>query len=234
MEAGDVLGHEPMGVVVEVGKAVTKLKKGDRVVVPFTISCGELLVLPEGSCSRSATPRTRTPRSPARRWASRRPACSATRTCSAASPAARPSTCACPSPTSARSRSPTACPTRRSLFLSDIFPTGYMAAENAEIEPGDTVAVWGCGPVGAVRHPERLDARRRAGDRHRPRAGAAARWPQSTARPRRSTSRRQDVYDTLMEMTKGRGPGPLHRRGRVPRRTPPAASTRCSTRRRRR
>ena len=54
-------------------------------------------------------------------------------------------------------------PDEKVLFLSDIFPTGYMAAENAEIEQGDTVAVWGCGPVGAVRHQERLDARGRAG-----------------------------------------------------------------------
>ncbi len=49
------------------------------------------------------------------------------------------------------------------VFLSDIYPTGYMAAENAEIEPGDTVAVWGCGPVASVRDPERLDASGRAG-----------------------------------------------------------------------
>ena len=92
------------------------------------------------------------------------------------------------------------------LFLSDIFPTGYMAAENCGIEPGDTVAVWGCGPVGQFaiqsawmlgagrviaidRVPERLDDGREA-----------------TARPRRSTSTKEKVYDRLQEMTKGRGP----------------------------
>ena len=97
-------------------------------------------------------------------------------------------------------------PDEKVLFLSDIFPTGYMAAENCGIEPGDTVAVWGCGPVAQFAIQERLDARRRAGDRHRPRARAAARWRRSMARPRRSTSTKQDVYDTLQEMTKGRGP----------------------------
>ena len=60
------------------------------------------------------------------------------------------------------------------LFLTDIFPTGYMAAENCNIQPGDTVAVWGCGPGRAVRDRERVAARRRAGHRHRLRAGAAA------------------------------------------------------------
>jgi threonine dehydrogenase-like Zn-dependent dehydrogenase len=54
------------------------------------------------------------------------------------------------------------------LFLSDIFPTGYMAAENCGIEPGDTVAVWGCGPVGQFAIKQRVDAGRRPGDRHRP------------------------------------------------------------------
>ena len=96
-------------------------------------------------------------------------------------------------------------PDEKVLFLSDIFPTGYMAAENAEIEPGDTVAVWGCGPVGAVRDPERLDARRRPRHRHRPRARTAADGRSSTARPRRSTSK-DKVYDRLQEMTSGRGP----------------------------
>ena len=60
------------------------------------------------------------------------------------------------------------------LFLSDIFPTGYMAAENCDIQPGDTVAVWGCGPVGQFAIRSALPARRRAGDRHRPRSRAAA------------------------------------------------------------
>ena len=58
------------------------------------------------------------------------------------------------------------------LFLSDIFPTGYMAAENADIEPGDTVAVWGCGPVGQFCNSKRVDVRRWSRDRHRSRSGA--------------------------------------------------------------
>jgi threonine dehydrogenase-like Zn-dependent dehydrogenase len=57
-------------------------------------------------------------------------------------------------------------PDEKVLFLSDVFPTGWMAAENAEIEPGDTVAVWGCGPVGPVQHPERVDDGRRPRDCH--------------------------------------------------------------------
>ena len=60
------------------------------------------------------------------------------------------------------------------LFLTDIFPTGYMAAENCNITPGDTVAVWGCGPVGQFCIASRVAARRRARDRHRSRAGSAA------------------------------------------------------------
>ena len=74
MEEGDVLGHEPMGEVVEVGSAVTKLKRGDRVVVPFTISCGTCYFCSKGLFS-PATPPTRTPKSPVRRWGSRRPVC---------------------------------------------------------------------------------------------------------------------------------------------------------------
>ena len=80
------------------------------------------------------------------------------------------------------------------LFLSDIFPTGYMGAEMCDIKPGDVVAVWGCGPGGTVRHRERLPARRRAGHRDRPlpvppadgaREGAA---PTDASTTRRSTA----------------------------------------------
>src|SRR5207237_261024 len=96
-------------------------------------------------------------------------------------------------------------PDEKVLFLSDIFPTGWMAAENAEIEPGDTVAVWGAGPVGQMtiqsawlmgagrviaidRVPERLEMARTHG------------------RAETIDLRSEKVYDRLQEMTNGRGP----------------------------
>jgi threonine dehydrogenase-like Zn-dependent dehydrogenase len=106
---------------------------------------------------------------------------------------------------SARSRCRTDLPDEQVLFLSDIFPTGYMAAENAEIEPGDTVAVWGCGPVGqfAIQSAWMLGAGPR--DRHRPRA-RAARDGAGHGRAEVINFDEVDVYDELMEMTNGRGP----------------------------
>ena len=79
------------------------------------------------------------------------------------------------------------------LFLGDIFPTGWQAAVQCDIQPTDTVAIWGCGPVGQIRHPQRRAAGRQAGHRDRPRAGAAGhgrgrrRRPPSTS-PRRAWS----------------------------------------------
>ena len=148
MKRGDVLGHEFMGEVVEVGRGVRNLSVGDRVVVPFPIACGHCLAVRARACTRSARTRTRTRGWPRSCGATRPAASSATRTCSAATPAGRRSTRACRSPTSARSRCPTTCSDEQVLFLSDIFPTGYMAAEVCGIQPGDIVAVWGCGPVG--------------------------------------------------------------------------------------
>ena len=106
------------------------------------------------------------------------------------------------------------CTDEQVLFLSDIFPTGYMAAENCDIEPGDTVAVWGCGPVGqfairarACSAPERVIAIDRVPDRLDD--GARRR-----ARPRRSTSKSATSTRRCKEMTGGRGPDALHRRRR--------------------
>ena len=90
------------------------------------------------------------------------------------------------------------------LFLSDIFPTGYMAAEFCNIQPGDTIAVWGCGPVGqfAIRSAFLLGAERViAIDTVPERLRARARRPA----PRRSTSCKEDVYDRIQELTNGRG-----------------------------
>jgi threonine dehydrogenase-like Zn-dependent dehydrogenase len=90
------------------------------------------------------------------------------------------------------------------LFLSDIFPTGYMAAENCNIQPGDTVAIWGCGPVGqfAVRSAFLLGAER---------VIAIDRLPERLRMAREGGAdtinyEEADVYDTLMQLTGGRGP----------------------------
>ena len=99
MEQGDVLGHEPMGEVVEVGSAITTLRPGDRVVVPFTISCGPASSVSR-ACSRSAIPRTRTQRWPARPWATPAGLFGYSHMLGD-SPGARPSTSACRLPMSA-------------------------------------------------------------------------------------------------------------------------------------
>jgi len=103
MEKGDVLGHETMGEVVEVGKGNSKLKVGDRVVVPFTISCGECFFCKKGffsGCERS-NPNAKAAE---KMWGHSPRVSLATRTCSAASPADRRNICAYPTPMSARSR----------------------------------------------------------------------------------------------------------------------------------
>ena len=125
MESGDILGHEFMGIVEEVGSAVTNLKRGDRVVVPFTIACGSCEF-----CKKKL-------------WS----ACDNTNPMGLGSSGRRTGKTYCVAnvgPLKIESD----LPDEKVLFLSDIFPTGYMAAENAQIQEGDTVAVWGCGPVG--------------------------------------------------------------------------------------
>jgi len=92
------------------------------------------------------------------------------------------------------------------LFLSDIFPTGYMAAENCDIEPGDTVAVWGCGPVGqfAIKSAYLLGAERVIGIDHVPERLQMAR--EKGGAEVINYSEVDSVVDTLREMTGGRGP----------------------------
>src|SRR3979411_1108314 len=91
----------------------------------------------------------------------------------------------------------------QALFLSDIFPTGYMAAVNAQIEPGDTVAIWGCGPVGqfAIRSALLLGAGRVLAIDTVPERLALAR----EAGAKSIDFMKEDVYDRIMELTKGRG-----------------------------
>ncbi len=164
MEAGDVLGHETMGEVVEVGRGVQNLKVGDRVVVPFNIACGEWRFAPPEAallslCDRSNRGRMRTQ---ARKAMGQSPSgLSAIRTCSADS-RGQAEFLRVPMPTLARSRS-NGLPDEQVLFLSDIFPTGYMAAEECRNRGGRHGRRLGLRARRPVRDPVVLDVRCRSG-----------------------------------------------------------------------
>src|ERR1700759_2715749 len=147
MEKGDVLGHEPMGIVVETGSSVTKLKKGDRVVVPFVIACGHCFFCSKQlySCCDTTNPDAEK----ASKLMGHAPAgLFGYSHLLGGYPGGQAEYLRVPHADVGPLKIESGLPDEKILFLSDIFPTGYMAAENAEIEEGDTIAVWGCGPVG--------------------------------------------------------------------------------------
>ncbi|HEY2380000.1 MAG TPA: zinc-dependent alcohol dehydrogenase [Terriglobia bacterium] len=147
MRPGDVLGHEFMGEVVELGKEVKNLAKGDWVVVPFAIACGRCFFCQRDmwSLCDNSNPNA---------WIA-----DAAYGHSAAGlfgyshmyggyPGGQAEYVRVPFADVGPLKIYEPVPDEQVLFLSDIFPTGYMAAENCSIQPGDTIAVWGCGPVG--------------------------------------------------------------------------------------
>ena len=147
MEKGDVLGHEFMGEVVDVGRDNHRLKVGDRVVVPFTIACGRCYFCTEqlwSLCDNS---------NPNAWMAEKLYGFSGSGLFGYSHmyggyPGGQAEYARVPFADVGPIKVPGALTDEQVLFLSDIFPTGYMAAENCNIQPGDTVAVWGCGPVG--------------------------------------------------------------------------------------
>src|SRR6187551_690047 len=147
MEEGDVLGHEFMGEVVEVGADNKKLKVGDRVVVPFTICCGECEQCRKGNwsaCQRS----NRTPDNATAAFGYPTAGLFGYSHLTGGYAGGQADYVRVPYADVGPIVIPDGLEDDKVLFLSDILPTGWMAAENCDIEPGDTVAVWGCGPVG--------------------------------------------------------------------------------------
>ena len=203
MKAGDILGHEFMGEVVEVGSEINHLQVGDRVVTAFPIACGrcffcreEMFSLCENSNPNASIAESMMGHSPAGifGYSHMLGGFAGGQAEYARVPFADVGTI----------KIPNGIPDEQVLFLSDIFPTGYMAAENANINPGDTVAVWGCGPVGqfSIRSAFMLGAER---------VIAIDRFPERLRMAREGRAEtinyeEQSVYDSLMDMTGGRGP----------------------------
>jgi len=204
MEPGDILGHEPMGIVEEVGPEVKRLKRGDRVVVPFTISCGAcwfcqntLYSLCDTSNRNAEMAKKVMGQAPAGLFGYSH--------LTGGFAGGQAQYLRVPFADVGPIRIDSDLTDEQVLFLSDVFPTGWMGAENAEIVPGDTVAIWGCGPVGQFtiasawmmgagrviaidRVPERL------------------RMAETHGKAETIDFTKVGVYDALMEMTNGRGP----------------------------
>jgi threonine dehydrogenase-like Zn-dependent dehydrogenase len=204
LKAGDILGHEFMGEVVEVGREITNLRKGDRVVVPFTIACGHCYFCEQqlwSACDNS---------NPNAWMAEKAYGFSAAGLFGYSHmyggyAGGQAEYARVPFADVGPIKVPDALPDDQVLFLSDIFPTGYMAAENCDIKPGHIVAVWGCGPVGqfAIKSAFMLGAEH---------VIAIDRFPERLAMARDKGGaeiinyEEADVIDTLKEMTGGRGP----------------------------
>jgi threonine dehydrogenase-like Zn-dependent dehydrogenase len=203
MKKGDILGHEFMGEVVEVGRGVGNLKVGDRVIVPFTISCGDCLSCQAGLYSLCENSN---------------PNAGIAEKLMGYSPAAlfgySHMLGGYPGGQAEYARVPFAdvgplkieddLPDEQVLFLTDIFPTGFMGAEMCDIKPGDTIAVWGAGPVGqfAMASAFLLGAER---------VIAIDRFPYRLERAKKTGAETLNydevsVPEALREMTAGRGP----------------------------
>jgi threonine dehydrogenase-like Zn-dependent dehydrogenase len=204
MEHGDILGHETMGEVMEVGRgAASKLKVGDRVVVPFTMSCGECRQCKWGNwslCERTNP----NGKMQAETFGYPLSGLFGFSHITGGYAGGQAEYLRVPFADVGPLVIPNGLEDEQVLFLSDIFPTAYQAAENCNIQPGDTVAIWGCGPVGvlAIKSCFLLGAER---------VIAIDTVPERLALARQAGAETIDfgdenIQERIMEMTGGQGP----------------------------
>jgi threonine dehydrogenase-like Zn-dependent dehydrogenase len=205
MERGDILGHEFMGEVVETGPGVKKLKTGDRVVVPFSIACGECFMCRRDlfSCCENSNPNAWMAE---KLWGHSPAGAFGYSHLLGGFAGGQAQYARVPFADVGPLKVPDGMPDEQVLFLSDIFPTGYMGADMCGIQPGDVIAVWGAGPVGlfAMASAYLLGAER---------VIAIDRFPYrlALARERVKVSdtinyEEENVPERLKELTGGRGP----------------------------
>jgi threonine dehydrogenase-like Zn-dependent dehydrogenase len=203
MQSGDILGHEFMGEVVEVGREVHNLKVGDRVVVPFPIACGNCFFCKEQmfSLCENSNPNA---------WMAEKMFGHAPAGIFGYShltggyAGGQAEYARVPFADVGPIVVPDHLTDEQVIFLSDVFPTGYMGAEMCDIKPGDTIAIWGCGPIGqfSIRSAFMLGAERViAIDQVPERLKMAEDGGAETI-----NYEEQNVYEALMDMTGGRGP----------------------------
>jgi threonine dehydrogenase-like Zn-dependent dehydrogenase len=203
LKSGDILGHEFMGEVVELGPEVKNLSVGDRVVIPFTISCGNCFF-----CKRDL-------------WSlcdNSNPNASMIEKIMGFSPSGlfgytqlfggyaggQAEYARVPFADVGALKIPDGLEDEKVVFLTDIFPTGYMAAENCDIKGGDIVAIWGCGPVGqfAIRSAYMLGAAKVIAIDGVPERLRMAEDGKAITIDMHD----EYVYEKLLDMTGGRGP----------------------------
>ena len=204
MEQGDILGHEFMGEVVEVGAAVRKLEVGDRVVVPFPIACGRCFFCEQQlySVCENSNPNAYMAE---KMWGHSGAGIFGYSHLTGGYAGGQAEYVRVPFADVGPIKVPDELKDEQVLFLSDILPTGYMAAEACDIAPGQVVAVWGCGPVGqfAIQSAFLLGAERVIAIDHYPERLRMARELSGAETLHFDAV---DVPDALREMTGGRGP----------------------------
>ncbi len=203
MQPGDILGHEFMGEVVETGKAVKKIKKGDRVVVPFTICCGKCFYCKSAlwSLCNNSNPNA---------WMLEKAYGFTSAGLFGYShmfggyAGGQAQYARVPFADVSPMKIPKGLEDEKVVFLTDIFPTGYMAAENCNIKEGEIVAIWGCGPVGqfAIRSAYLLGAHQVIAIDQVPQRLRMAEEGKAIS----INMNDEQIFDKLRELTGGRGP----------------------------